>query len=448
MCNSDFWGDSVVKLGLTEPAVHHSLLAMSCFLESELDRRQHDAFAFAEYSKAIAAMRQPSSNSSSAVPLAVCALFTCIEFMLGRENAAQLHIGQGRKLLASAEASDVVKRDLVPLYTRLSLASILFEGHHASIPLGLRVHPTVPDTFASVREAQDSLFHIVDDALRLTLAAKEQRQAHGEQTAMQPFSEAQDAALDQVRRWHLAFTILTTTLTNNQHFRFTITLIQLYYHCAMIWLSTAFKRAETAYDGHIADFSAVIGLASTLVNTSHATRILHRFTFETELIAPLYWTVIKCRHPRLRRAALRLLLKDELRDRKENLWQGRELASVALRVIEIEEGAVAPSCDDWHVPLSHPPTIPLPVFGEGAEGDVVQPGDGLNGWLLRRAAKVIDGPVPPHVALSPPFGIPDTKRVSNTVVKPRHRGGLWGVMFRDTGGDEWDITKEFFDLSV
>ena len=108
---------------------------------------------------------------------------------------------------------------------------------------------------------------------------------------------------------------------------------------AMIWIETALRTDETAYDSFTSAFAAMIAHASSaMAITDILTKEDAGFTFETEYLAPIYWVAIKCRHPLLRRAALRLLGKAEVMRRQENLWLARELAVIGKHIIESEEG--------------------------------------------------------------------------------------------------------------
>jgi hypothetical protein len=58
----------------------------------------------------------------------------------------------------------------------------------------------------------------------------------------------------------------------------------------------------------------------------------------------LYFAAIKCRNPSLRRKAIDMLKK--VMPRRERLWDGRVLAGIAQRIVEIEE-AEGCSEDNW-----------------------------------------------------------------------------------------------------
>jgi hypothetical protein len=132
----DFWSGLVIRLAITEPAVRHALLALSSVHEKVIaigdkpeTRIPNTTFAFGEYSKAISAISKwnppPNSSEPATIPLLVCVLFICIEFLMDYEAAAQVHISQGRKILsqiteaqaaASSPAAEMLRNVLVPIH--------------------------------------------------------------------------------------------------------------------------------------------------------------------------------------------------------------------------------------------------------------------------------------------------------------------------------------------
>ncbi|KAG3177082.1 hypothetical protein PC129_g25528, partial [Phytophthora cactorum] len=127
----------------------------------------------------------------------------------------------------------------------------------------------------------------------------------------------------------------------------------IYYQAGTVWVSTALQPDEVKYDAHLPAFAAIVSLASSIIGAVPSNVKMEAFSFETELVAPVYWTATKCRHPLLRRAALQLLTRDQMRDRRENLWHARETTVIAARVIEKEEAELADafseasSPEDW-----------------------------------------------------------------------------------------------------
>ncbi|KAH7309776.1 hypothetical protein B0I35DRAFT_358733 [Stachybotrys elegans] len=503
--DSDFWTSIVLKTSVREPVVRHALLAVSS-LHEHLDiklregRDEDRAFAFGEYGKAIGALRQWDARASpTAIPLIVCVLFICIEYFLEQETSAQLHISQGRQLLNMLQDSQapevaLAKQHLVPLYTRLSLASFLYSNQPPPIPDHLKSGVAVPAEFESVEQARNFLYQIVDDALRFTMKGKPAVYSpETTQWEMQMLQETQQRLLSQFSRWNIAFTMLSASMPANkpshpgiQH------LLHIYYNASIIWISTALQPLQLAYDAHIGAFANIISHASAIINT-HTFALSGYFSFETEIIGPIYWTAIKCRHPLLRRAALRLLLNDKIKERREGLWYTRETAAVASRVIAMEEqsmtdaqratyswhsgpdseysqnifGQYSPGAsDELQIPNTLPPTL-IPTVRETStlhtdiSFDNLVPSDHIDAYLGRgpREPKTLNRvPIPVEISLEynafdptkleSPFGIPEEDRVKNAIIGPRNDTGTWATLFRDgrAGSSDWDITRDFLKL--
>jgi hypothetical protein len=490
--DSGFWGGVVLRLSISEPVIRHAVIALSALHEgaggrSHINLEDKDVqLALVSYGKSIRAMRKwPSLEKSSVVPLLGCILFVCIEFLLEHENTAQLHICQGRKMLAVLEDSkspsmDMIKRDLVPVYARLGLPSYLFSRYPTPIPQHLRTFETMPLRFASMHEARISLNHFLDDGLGFSTRCKPMVYSlAADAPQWRQLVELQQQTLSRLAHWRTAFSIFLDSTPSDHCTEITTAVLLTYYYTALVWLSTALSKLETDYDAHIASFAALVKHATSIVDMYKKIPLPRYFSFETEVIAPLFWVVTKCRHPTLRRDAMKLLMRDEIRQRRENLWNAREKVFLLARVIEIEEEVKgspefvreAPGCQtperysgEIHVPISCPPTLP-PHLHENLnrsteEGATSLPGrQGIDAFLnfwshkprsTANAAATEQPPSIPAVTLSPsafepPFDIPESRRIKGVLVGPREAKGFWMVIFEDPpeGEIEYTITREF-----
>ncbi|KAI5459648.1 hypothetical protein BGZ63DRAFT_388448 [Mariannaea sp. PMI_226] len=494
--DNDFWGGLVLRLSATEPAVHHAILAVSSLHEyvdvkSATGRELNRTFAFREYGNAIRSLRNWSQRDEpSAVPLIVCILFICIEFLADRDAASQMHILQGRKILAGltddhSPSMEIIKHWLVPIYSRLSLASILFGNQPASIPAHLKPSTEVPAIFASIEYARSSLYLILDEGLLFSRRAYQTiYNPATEPDQLQELEADQQRLLSQLSRWNAAFTVFTSTNPQPSSSENVINMLRIYYQASLIWISTANQVDELAFDAHLSDFASIISLASTIISSFPANAKMEAFSFEMELIGPLYWTAAKCRHPLLRRAALQLLMRDQMRNRRESLWHVRETIVTAASVIEKEEaglfspsasgGARESSFDSSHsdetnsefspkpaaepsgVPISSPPSLapltpsftdPMPeednYVPEFTSGSFDSPPSPTT--IAMEAMRNLDLDTVKASCLEAPFGIPESKRIKNTLIGQTENGGVWITIFRDPepGGTQWNVQKEF-----
>ncbi|VUC24920.1 unnamed protein product [Clonostachys rosea] len=489
----DFWSSLVIRLAITEPAVRHALLALSSVHEKVIaigDRPEtripNTAFAFGEYSKAITAISKwtPPSNSSepATVPLLVCVLFICIEFLMDYEAAAQVHISQGRKILsqineaqatASSPAAEMLRTVLVPIYTRLSLASFLFGHRPASIPDFFIGDWSIPFNFPSLHEARDALFGLLNCGLQFSTEIMPLiYDPTITQDQLQSIVSRQRAILARLAEWSTAFTILEATMGFKTALQ---DLLHMYYHTAHIWISTTLGPNELVYDNHLAGFGAVVSHAASAIAAAPSLRGQDAaFVFETEFVAPLYWVAMKCRHPMLRRAAIRLLGRKEVVSRRENFWRAREYLGVAMKTMEMEEAHIVGSPragDMWNegvvdvkVPVWEPPTFrprEVPSMANlsiNEDGPRVPPStrtqspDGSES----SASSVITAGMEMMEELSSsdperlvaPFRIPADRRLRNVLVEQRVHGGARVTVFKDPGlGEtEWKVKKFFWEF--
>ncbi|KAM3521929.1 hypothetical protein NHJ13051_005982 [Beauveria bassiana] len=473
--DSEFWGGLVLRLSVTEPIVRHAVLAMSSLHEYLSNNKEQQgtvgpSFVYSRYGKSISALRKWKTGDGPTIPLLACVLYTCLEFLLDNEEAARMHIMQGRKLLSSlgndsSPAIETVKRDLVPMYTRLGLAAFLYGGNPPGVPEHFRPSITPPAKFETIAEARSVLYHLLDEGLRFSRNARPKIYT-GELDAdvLHTLRSAQQDILKMTQ---------TNMCTQN--------LLLIYYNTATVWVSTALSPEELAYDAHITAFATIVSLASSIIASALSGPPLHSFSFETELIAPIYWTAQKCRHPLLRRAAVKLLMKDELKKRRENLWHSNEAIAIALRTMELEEENIGEfmvvaderakdfglgphstpqsktssrdgSRSGWHVPLNQPPTLPLEQIEEEQQLDELLDFNEMSDTVMGDGAvqgagslaRVLDLRAEAAHLLSP-YGAVESSRIKNVLIGAREKSGVTVTIFREprTAKDHWDVRKEF-----
>ncbi|KAF4446897.1 Transcriptional regulatory protein moc3 [Fusarium austroafricanum] len=507
--DASFWGGVVLKMSTTEPAVRHAILAISSLHEA-VDSRGKSArdidtrFAFREYGNAITSLRNWGQRSEpSVVPLLVCVLFICVEFLIDRDSAAQMHICQGRNILSTlgdgrSPSMEMIKHTLVPIYARLSLSSFLFGSRPPPIPAHLRSWTEMPAVFASIEEARFALYLLQDDVLQFSTKARNPvYDPSAEPRELDEFQIEQQRLISQLNRWNAAFTVITSMSSQSPSLESSLNILRIYHQSTFIWISTALEIGETKFDNYTSNFANIITLASTIIGSVPSNARLEPFSFETELIPPVFWAATRCRHPLLRRAALKLLTRDQMRNRRENLWHARETSVIAARCIEIEESdfdfsdldldlIMDPQMEsdsnvlsggspeaDYDILTCNPKKIkvdvsqypglpaPTPSFTDPTPEEVLA---GSPGSL----ASSLSSPTPASEPMSPiqaaldgiqhfdvsalksanlesPFGIPESRRIKNTIIGPSEEGGISVTFFKDPdpGETKWKVTREW-----
>lgn len=134
-----------------------------------------------------------------------------------------------------------------------------------------------------------------------------------------------------LRQWHYAFADCASS-AEVQIQPEAVSLLLMYYHVSVIWLSTRLVSAETVFDQFVHEFRQVLHHAEIHIQARAAEN--RHFTFDLGAIPPLYFVATKCRVPSLRRKALLLLTKAP---KKESSWGANPTAEIAAAIIAIEE---------------------------------------------------------------------------------------------------------------
>ena len=116
----------------------------------------------------------------------------------------------------------------------------------------------------------------------------------------------------------------------------TYDLMELYYHVAVIITDTYGAAVESVFDKHRHGFEAIVDLADILIrehkNISQDYGLL--FSFDLGITPPMFLVASRCRHPRIRRRAVELMIQPDI---YHGAWRGGYSAACAQRMIEIEE---------------------------------------------------------------------------------------------------------------
>ncbi|KAI1867339.1 uncharacterized protein JN550_007070 [Neoarthrinium moseri] len=383
--DSGFWNSLVLQLCHSERAVLHAVLAVSSFHESlllgnldgqgELEDRQ--VFALEQYNIAIGILRDQMNEETvrdAIVPLLMCLLFICMEYMQGKEVDALNYINQGRQIIQKFSQIghvpgyqvDIIKQHIVPLYIRSGVTAVLSGASVQPIPDRFDAFYEVPPLFSTIQDARHTFYSMMDRVLRFTSDARLKVQdADLPPASVHDLRAHQQWHLSSLSKWNTAYAVLTATQSVGDPPPLSMILLQIYYHAAIIWVSTALTLEETDYDQYLDHFSAILPLArrffdfppshgsqprpkhssnrtpenpdeSRRATSSHVQLSTSRrdFSFDTQIIPPLYFVAVKCRHPIIRRTALNLLMT--CNDRQENLWRSGGVGAVAARLVEVE----------------------------------------------------------------------------------------------------------------
>ena len=360
-----FWDRHVLQASHSAPAIRHAMLALSSVHEKL--RLGNDAveqsatcerFAISQYNQAVNLLLKESFDADQqpnfSVILSSCLLFISLEFLLGNYESALAHFRSGLRILCSAYGDEeyargpirdsnecpvppTLDRGISNIFARLDAQGILL-GY--PVPK-INMLPCCDDPAASYRTNRP--FTLVMDA-RIRL--------HGICFAIYRFlCEAEDMTPTAItatrtkyssylKAWRDTFDTFTArsgaSLSPRDQNRADV--LRIHYEIFTIRLATGTSRREKDFDRFNSAFNDINRLIEGLIDPFHhgisSQDVLPVLSLDMGVVAPMYFTAIKCRDHNIRQKAIDLL---ELWPCRESVWDQRALAKLARKAMEIEE---------------------------------------------------------------------------------------------------------------
>ncbi len=110
-----------------------------------------------------------------------------------------------------------------------------------------------------------------------------------------------------------------------------LNLLLVHYKVIYIWMRVCTTAGETATDSYYTEFEELVHYAEQIAKPGVGMATPQPLSFDLDILGPLYYTALKCRHPVIRRRALEML---QLAPRQEGLWNAHYAYVTAKRVIE------------------------------------------------------------------------------------------------------------------
>lgn len=304
---SNFWTGFVCKVCHQIPSVRHAALAVGGLYEglvydttnSTNNLSEKTAFALKQYNKAISLFREQMNSSDQTEllgALSLCTLFVCLEFLQNKKTEALVHLAQARRLINVLGDSpnlpphqiDLVRRYIVPIYTRLGLSGSLFGLYMMAIPSRL-CDPSSSQSFHSLQQASQTLYLLVDNAMHWRLFYKLSVQCHprlptdfsfksnggshvnASQISRERLLLEQQELLIRLSQWDASFAAFLTTLPTESVLAPSALLLQVHSRASSIWVATALAQYETDYDEYLDSFSALVQLCRQYLEATDRT---------------------------------------------------------------------------------------------------------------------------------------------------------------------------------
>jgi hypothetical protein len=243
---------------------------------------------------------------------------------------------------------------LLETFARMNIQSVLFGFparylHVIAEDARPQDRHSIPLLFVSVEEARQYLeailngvLHVISDSRSGSMSKEDDVAALSTQRM-----ELQESLSEWIEAYETSIPVLLPTLDPKGGMG--LALLGVYHMMTEIMLATSphpkIPWSEMVFDGYTHAFQNLVTRANDLahfrnipvhyvIDTKNCRLGGLNFTADMGLIAPLYYTAIKCRVPSIRREAIDILKSVPHR---ESMWDGLVVAAVAEKVVHLEE---------------------------------------------------------------------------------------------------------------
>jgi hypothetical protein len=274
-----------------------------------------------------------------------CVLFICIEALQGDAIGALKLFTQGVRLILAlrpqidsgaipASQAALLEDTIIPIFVRLAAGALAIDGRLAT---SLLRDTRPPMIFASVKSAREAIV-----SLSIEIGLFETKCMH---LLLRDVAEVPQEFIAQklhlstkLRSWYTAFDALTEVICDRDappEQIGTAALLSAYHEMLYIILETCTSLSLTNFDAFIPNFQTIVEQSAIAIKMSRrADGTQPPFTFEISVGLPLWFTSLRCRDPRTRRAALTLLRQTPP---VQGLYQCSIGTALGERVMELEE---------------------------------------------------------------------------------------------------------------
>lgn len=335
----------------TEPAVKHAVLALSSIHQLSYmhsgsdDAAQHALYAEKQHHKALEQARVLISASAPDEVdriLIACIIFIVFESVRGNYQAASMHMDSGRAIVSqnSQRLRHTGRRkDLIEIeraLSRLDLPAICFSDQSSPYKYRLpNFHATTPtltgDGFQDISEAQACF---IDLARWLLLVGNhiDEEEFNGDFPELAKYQAEKVQCAQVFEKWHKRCEEIVPLA--NEADTLSILNLRCWYTSLKLVMEAEFYGPEKRFDVFTDTFEEVLRYAEQII--SQLTHGFHdeSFSYDFGYMIPVYLVATKCRDPRIRRQAVRLLKEYP---RQEGVWESTAAAAVAEQWIAVEE---------------------------------------------------------------------------------------------------------------
>ncbi|CAG8972372.1 hypothetical protein HYALB_00007125 [Hymenoscyphus albidus] len=379
---SDFWTRDVLQAAHHEAAIKYAVVALGSLHEGcvrgesriswEGEEGNRLGFATGQYIKAIGHFCDPKRKEKKRLDVALitCILFICFELLRCQLNSALSHINGGVKILKELQSSNsltIPAQSYVPVSTLRNIFKRL-DSQASQLSFGRRRHLLSEHSktklahdlkFESLEDARNALDDIWGSAT-LHIATSPPPNVPPDE-ARKNLAAMQNLIYEELEIWSRSFGVLVNYLKSKGNLdgptQNSVNTMELQWKQIGLLRQTdaaLMVEDEMFWDGFAHEYEVMLSMAEYIIASTppSTSRPITKptsvktetrgeellFYLDNSVLFPLFFIAVKSRDRILRRKALTAL---EQANRQEGVWNSNFLASVARKVIDIEEEGLA-----------------------------------------------------------------------------------------------------------
>lgn len=380
---SEFWARRVLQVAHAEPAVWRAAVALGALHRSLEIRLMPEVEwagasgslfvgkAFRCYGQALSLAR---SIRDPATLLVLSIVLLGISTLGGKWVDSRVHIVSAQKLLGEIQRTTNISHadvdSAAESLARMDLHAATFSDSSAPYPFtygdgntpGLAPAQEPLLLIENIHQATTSLFRLLRTLLKLGGPLLDEHQVAQSGTHLEARITKQTAA------WEAAMASYLSQAPHPDDDDAALLSLKLYHATLRLLLKSGVAGPERRHDACLPHFERITCLSASLIRSARPGAASSSLSLEPGIVAPLYMTATRCRHPAVRRRALALLRRA---NRQEGMWSSIGAAAVAGRIIAVEEEGLG---------ILAPEGLPIRAVDLGRWADRVR-GEGAGDWL-------------------------------------------------------------------